>query len=58
MSDLNDTIRLMLGTAPQAPTKTQSAPEMDTPSLQQIATNGKLLVQNLSKIAQILQGWQ
>lgn len=55
MPEINDTIRKMLAGQTGAP---QEAPDNDLPSLQAIATNGKLLIENVSKLTQILDGWQ
>lgn len=55
MPEINQTILGMLAGQSGTP---QMAPEGDLPSLQAIATNGKLLIENVSKLAQIVDGWQ
>ena len=60
MANSNDQIKAMLGTSPtgtgSAATKAQS-----NPALKNIATNGALLLQNMSKlsttISQITKAW-
>jgi hypothetical protein len=58
--ETNSLIQKMLGTAvPNASTADPSAtPDASMPTLQAIATNGKLLIENVSKLAQIVEGWQ
>ena len=52
----NSLIQKMLGTAAPEVAAPESA-EQSEPTLQTIATNGKLLVENLSQLAQIVEGW-
>mgnify|MGYP000231614023 CR=1 FL=1 len=55
MPEPSDAIKRILGTS-----KEQSSEERlaQSPTLQQIATNGSLLIQNVSKLTQIIDGWR
>lgn len=58
--ETNSLIQKMLGTAvPNASTADPTAtPDASMPTLQAIATNGKLLIENVSQLSQIVEGWQ
>lgn len=61
MAGLNANIQAMLGTAVEQPSQGQQGAGQEaqsTPTLREIATNGTLLIQNVSKLSQIIEGWR
>ena len=57
--ETNSLIQKMLGTAvPVAAADQASSTDASLPTLQAIATNGKLLIENVSKLVEIVEGWQ
>jgi len=58
--ETNSLIQKMLGTSvPNAAVADPTAaPDASLPTLQAIATNGKLLIENVSQLSQIVEGWQ